>query len=152
MKKTAHLLLLLPALLLAACSLLDGGGNTIVSDLERHRRQWQRQGFDTYEYDLTVGCFCVFRGPAHVTVRADTVFSVIAVATGAPVDPNFRFAYQTIDDLFDVIEEARKRPADRLEVTYDETLGFPSFLYIDYDFGLADEEISYEAANVHPLR
>ncbi len=152
MKKTALALILLPALLLAACSLFDDGGNTIVSDFERHRRQWERQGFDTYEYDLTVSCFCVFRGPAHVVVRADTVHSVIAVATGTPVDPTFRFAYQTIDDLFDVIDEAMKRPADRLEVTYDEILGVPTFIYIDYDFGIADDEINYEAADVHPLR
>ena len=63
MKKIALVFVVLPMVWLTACVLVDGGGGGGLSELEHNRRQWERLDFDTYEYDLTVFCFCRFPGP-----------------------------------------------------------------------------------------
>jgi len=48
-----------------------------------------------------------------------------------------------IEGLFDLIADARRRNAHRLEVRYDRELGYPAWLVIDYDKAVADDEFTY---------
>ena len=142
------LLMILPALLLASCSLF--GGDNDASELEEQRRRWERLGIDTYTYDLTLGCFCLPVGAVRIQVRADTVYAAIVLETGAPAGELARVL--TVEALFDTIEDAMARKAHRLDVTYDETLAYPTLIDIDYQVNVADEEVRYVAENLTPLR
>ena len=149
MKKCILILMVLPALLLASCSLF-GEEDGAVSEIEEQRRRWERLAIDTYEYDLTLSCFCVSVGPVRVQVRADTVFSATALETGEPVTDEFRA--RTIDSLFDVLEDAVVREAHRLDTEYDDTFHHPTLVDIDYNKNVVDEEVQYTAENFRALR
>ncbi len=148
MKNRVLISAILPLLLLTGCAIF--GEDDDPSEVAQQRRQWERLGIDTYEYDLTIFCFCPHVDPVRVQVRADTVFSVILVETGAPVEEPFRA--RTIDELFDVIEDAVAQKADQLDVEYDEAFGYPSRIYVDYRITIADEEMTFVAENLRPLR
>lgn len=146
-------LLLLPALL-GGCALLgDGGGPR--SELERRQRQWARQGFDAYEYDLNIACFCPYFGPVHITVQADTV-AVLEFMLPPDVPPPSpeaqRFFERTVEDLFAVIADALREKADELDVEYHPEFGYPTHISIDFYEDAVDDEIGYTASNLQPLR
>ncbi len=148
MKKCILILMVLPALLLASCSLL-GDDNDEVSEVEQQRRRWERLGIDTYEYDLTLFCFCPHVGVVRVQVHADTVHSATALETGEPVTDFF--LARTVDSLFDVLENAVARDVHRLDVEYDDAFHYPTLVDIDYQEHTIDEEVMYTAENLSPL-
>ncbi len=141
---------ILPLLLLAGCAIFGEDDDIDLSEVAQQRRQWERLGIDAYEYDLTIFCFCPHIDPVRVQVRADTVFSAILVETGAPVEESYRA--RTIDELFDIIEDAVAQEADQLDVEYDESFGHPTRIYVDYRITIIDEEMTFVAENLHPLR
>ena len=149
MKNRVLISAILPLLLLAGCAIF-GEDDDDLSEVAQQRRQWERLGIDAYEYDLTIFCFCPHVDPVRVQVRADTVFSAILVETGAPVEESYRA--RTIDELFDIIEDAVAEEADQLDVEYDESYGHPTRIYIDYRITIIDEEMTFVAENLHPLR
>lgn len=149
MTKQRPVAALLPVLLLGGCALF-GEHVGDASEVAQHQRQWERLRIDAYEYDLTVLCFCPPVGVVRVQVRADTVHTATVLETGAPVDASF--LVKTINDLFEIVEDAAKQEAHRLDVAYDSTFGYPTYVSIDYDVRLADEEVTYVAENLRPLR
>jgi Family of unknown function (DUF6174) len=99
-----------------------------------------------YAYGYQKSCRCMedIRGPNWVIVRSGEVESVTRrdVNRTAISDEYYNMTAKTIPDLFDIIQDAIDTKADAITVTYDETYGYPRDVYIDYDFGMADEEYS----------
>jgi Family of unknown function (DUF6174) len=89
--------------------------------------RWRRSGLINYSFRSAVSCFCPveFTLPMTVTVRNGQVVQVADRATGAARPLTYR---ASIDSLFAAVaREIRDRP-ERLQVTYDEALGFPRSL------------------------
>lgn len=131
---------------LAALLLSCGSSITIVNrDLENAKARWTANA--PLSYDLTVekGCYCVFeaQGPVVVAVRNGVVESRHYVETGAVVGASYADVYPTVDQLFAIIEEAVGRKADRVEVLYEPTRGYPTSVAIDVLFSGADDEYFY---------
>ena len=55
---------------------------------------------------------------------------------------------RTIDDLFTLVETA-SRNAATLRVTYEPELGYPAYVYIDYDHAMVGEEVELRVVSVH---
>jgi len=147
------LVLLVLALVLSACSALGGG-----SELDRSRAVWERAGIQDYRFNLHIGCFCVFTDlmPLTVEVRGGEVVSM-TYADGTPVtadDPQREFfmRFATIDSLFAELASGESSKADKVEVTYDPTRGFPATMYVDQIELAADDEYSVEISNFEPLQ
>lgn len=49
----------------------------------------------------------------------------------------------TVEDAFALIQDAIDREADRIDVTYNATYGFPTVMNLDYSIMMADEEQYY---------
>src|SRR5512145_322202 len=128
--------------ILAACS---AGG----SELSRNQQKWQDANITHYRFELSIGCFCVFRDqmPLTVEVRDGQIVHMAAVdgTLVLDTDQNYEFyaPHATIDLLFAEIDAAVKDGADSVTVTYDATYGFPTEIAIDYSQELADEEMYY---------
>jgi hypothetical protein len=114
------------------------------------RQQWESQSLDSYTFELTIGCFCgiASQTPALVTVLDDTVASAVRISDNVEVQADLLPAIKTIDELFDLIEDAEGGGADDIQTEYDETVGFPSSISIDYIENAIDDEISYSVASV----
>ena len=67
-----------------------------------------------------------------------------ATEDGTPVAPVTREVYTsvyTIEYQFDLIENAiLENKAEIVEVSYDEQMGYPTIIYINYDLAIADDE------------
>ena len=55
-----------------------------------------------------------------------------------------------IEGLFALIQNAITQNAARIEVSYDETYGYPAELFIDYDERMADEEDRFTISSFTP--
>jgi hypothetical protein len=137
------MLRLLPFGLLMACGPL--------ATLEDQRAIWEAQGLDDYSYVLRRGCFCPeeYTLPVEITVVGDAVSSAVyaedSALAGEPVVDDYETL--TIDELFDFTAEAIAE-ADRIEIEYDATAGYPSSVQIDYQVMAADDELSVHASDL----
>jgi hypothetical protein len=137
------------ALLVAAISGSDATApRRQISDLAVAKMLWRAQNLHTYAFTLQQGCFCANVHPLYVAVVNDAVAGVIDLETGDELDPQ---AGETVDDLFAFIERARDRHAQLIRVRFDPMKGFPSEIDYDGAAGIADDEITYRASDVHPI-
>ena len=89
---------------------------------------------------LSRSCFCLVEhiGPFSVTVQNGEILS--ATREGETVDTD---RVLTVDGLFDVLADAYRQDAHRIEVDYDPIRGYPTSFFIDYDEHTADEELGF---------
>ena len=128
---------------LAACSDLTGPG----AELADARERWESRRMVQYEYRFQRSCFCIEEATraAKVRVLTGVVTSAWYLSDGSPVpSENLRF-YPTVDELFETIENAIERDADRLEVEYDRETGHPTRIDVDYLEQAADDELFIRA-------
>jgi hypothetical protein len=113
------------------------------SDLERNRQRWAGQNISRYEFTYDRLCFCVPVGPMRVTVRDGKVVAATIIATGESVDVR---DVLTVDELFALIERGIKSHYSELRVKYDASLGYPTEIYSDQSYQIADDETTYTVA------
>lgn len=152
MKKSVLIFLILPFI---SCSLFTNEND----GLEQAVQKWEESKSTNYEFDYHIGCFCVAHTPAKIIVLADTIYQVLNPDTRdslmIEVDENtfkyagevFKDSYKTIDELFDVIRDARKRNAHTVSAEYNSENGIPESISIDYIKEAADDEIGYTVSN-----
>lgn len=126
---------------LAGCSDAISGPDP-RGELEANRNRWQSVGFTDYTYRVDRACFCGFFGLAEIEVRNGVIVAVTQVEDGTSVDPEFFQFYDTVEDLFDLIEDAIAREAEVLNVEYNDQLGYPTTIELDYAFNVADDELT----------
>ncbi|MGE5249543.1 MAG: DUF6174 domain-containing protein [Bacteroidota bacterium] len=146
-----RLILLVLALVLAACSAVP------QTDLRRNQDKWQSSNTKDYRMSLFIGCFCGFtdRMPLTVEVHNGEVFSM-AYADGKPVTPddmNYQYfsRFSTIDRLFEDLQSGQASKADKIEITYDPTYGYPSQVNVDQIQNAVDDEYSVQISNFQVL-
>ena len=145
------LTLLLLALILAACTTVGG------TELDRNQSKWQDANITHYRFDLSVGCFCLFRSqmPMTVEVQNGEIVSMIDINGEAfPMDDpmsEFVLKYATIDRLFSELGSDPVQEADSLTMSFDSTYGFPVEVAIDYIELAADDELYLSVSAFEPL-
>lgn len=134
----------------SACRIL-GPDNPESPQTEEHRAIWDNIQTGSYSYELLRGCFCGHGGWFVVDVVDDRISHVRGRDTDQVIPVEDYDVFWTIDDLFDLIDEAAAE-ADDLEVTWSDT-GWPLKIDIDYVRGAVDDELVVEVANVQiPLQ
>jgi hypothetical protein len=136
-------------IVLTACS--AGSPNEFESNLQK----WEKADISHYRYELFIGCFCIFTEnmPLVIEVKDDEVVSM-AFKNGAEINPDFselfgRFA--TIDLIFAELEAGLGGEAEKVEVKYDETHGFPADIWFDYLLEAADDELGLTISGFEAL-
>jgi hypothetical protein len=121
--------------------------------LDASRALWEAASITTYEYRYRKVCDCHRDKPADtiVAVRDGEVVNVHYerddYVSEMPVDPAEYRWFRTIADLFSLVATAEAN-AETLRVRYDETLGYPVYLYVDYDHSLIGDEVELEVVDV----
>lgn len=157
MKKSILVFLFIPFI---SCSLFTNEND----GLEQAVLKWEKSKSSDYEFDYNVGCFCVAHTPAKIIVHADTVYQVLDPVTRDSLmietEGNtfqyagrlFKDSYKTIDELFDVILDARKKNAHKIHAEYNPENGIPESISIDYIKNAVDDEIGYTISGYAPVR
>jgi hypothetical protein len=137
-----------PLLLGAQCSIM-GIGSGQDDDLDDARRRWRAAGVEDYTFVLRRNCFCGGGvEPVRIVVRDGVAVSYTVVATGQPLNPEWQEWHPTVEGLFDFLEDALDRDADRIDVQYDGGRGYPISIFVDYEERTADEEMGYEVQSL----
>jgi hypothetical protein len=136
------------ALLVVATSCSDAIGPRPPSDLEAARQRWQAQNLHTYAFTIQRSCFCANVHPLYVLVLSDTVAGVLDLETADTVD---RQLGETIEGLFNFVQNAIDGHAQMIRAECDAAKGFPTEIDYDGQAQIADDEISYRVSDVHPV-
>ena len=130
-------------------------GSCLADDeLAAYRSVWEAAGISSYEYRYEKICDCHRDTPAETIVTVENGL-VVGVRydrddylSEIPVVADQYRWFRTIDDLFVLVEKA-SRGAATLRVAYDQKLGYPAYIYIDYDHGMVGEEVELEVVSLH---
>ena len=159
-REMKKLLIIVLAIVLSACTTIANAGEP-KSEVQQARDKWQAANISHYRIHLFVSCFCAFNDemPLIVEVKDGEVVSLES-ATGKDLNPtNLQYyeRYLTIDKLFAEIEKGFKAEgseegaADKVEVEYDETYGFPTTITIDFIEEAIDDELYLTVADFEQL-
>jgi hypothetical protein len=110
-----------------------------IRAIERHERQWAREGPSDYTFHLELRCFCAQR-QFDLTVAEGRVTHVEPVTKVGDLP--------TIDDLYDIARDAGHDRAHSVRVRYDRHDGHPTSVSIDESRSVADDEIEYVVTNL----
>src|SRR5450432_1063877 len=112
---------------LASLTACDGSSSTsaigLSLDLSIHKAQWSKRGFHDYTYDYA-NAGPLSAANVHVTVRADTVASLIDTTTG--MAPEFPLSVPTIDALFGIAGAALSAKNTTVNIESDSQFGYPT--------------------------
>jgi hypothetical protein len=123
------------------------------ADLRVRRERWAAQRILDYQLTMSRSCFCSPEGAGLVvlTVLEGEPTRWQYFLSGDPIAPEWRGVFPVVEGLFDFIEDAIDRGAESIEVRYDEDLGLPTTIRIDYRLAAVDEEIAYEVEKIIDL-
>lgn len=108
--------------------------------------RWQSYQLHNYTIDQVQTCFCPGAGgTVRMTIRSDTITSVMKLLDSTYVPSPMPQYYLTVDSLFSII---RTRTGDSIVVTYNETYGYPEKLDINPQQRPVDGGVLYETSNL----
>jgi len=121
-------------------------------ELARNRQRWASAGMHDYEFDFQRNCFCAPEAtePVHILVRRDAIVSVVRTRDGQPASTTFG-VWPRVDELFADVQQRVDQHAERLDVRYDPTFGYPLSVVVDIAATTADDEYSLSAGNLRRL-
>lgn len=138
----------LSLLLLSGCG-SDGDPTIVLSEeqarLNQNLSRWENADISRYQYEYRRSCYCPDLLKTVVTVEGDEVTEAFYKDDGTYLSEKQLEQLYTIDELFDVVQDAINDRVFSLEVEYDASLGYPTRIAIDRDEQMVDEEISYYA-------
>jgi len=121
-------------------------------ELTRNRQRWVSAGMHDYEYDFRRSCFCLQEATeeVHIVVRNDAIVSVVRTRDGRPASTQLT-VWPRVDELFADVQQRLAQRAERLDVQYDATYGYPRAIVADIVLMMADDEYALTAANLRRL-
>ena len=107
---------------------------------------WRSFNLHDYTIEQVRYCFCPDAGEKiKVTVRSDSVYSVMRLSDSAIIPYPTSKLYLSIDSLFGIIKNSK---GDSLVVTYDSKYGYPNKLDINPQLHPIDGGVMYETSNL----
>lgn len=139
---------------IAAISNTDNSSQ-VRAEFEANKQKWLDNRPQNYNYTLERSGFISpdARAPVNLTVNGDRVIGAGFVSPGQTTNgiPVPEFNQLTVDDLFNTVENAINSGATEVRVTYDETLGHPTSIFIDQDRRIADEEVFLNIGSIRSV-
>jgi len=138
-------------------------------EFKKNKAKWECLNYRDYSYEFVPQHQVCYNQRVYVEVLNAQIVDTIILHPGVEshCESNFNF-WVTIDEIFYRIEEAvdssiqftevlflqGKTPpiADRISIQYDTITGLPIDGYIDYNFGIGDDEYSWQILNFSGIR
>lgn len=136
-------LVALLGMFLLGCDKDDSKRNERQVALDNNTALWNDSGITSYQYTYRRLCFCLPQEDIVVVVVSAAVTEAYYTPSGTVLANEDLESLFTIEELFDLIQEAIDSKVARLDVVYNKDYGYPEDIYIDWDEHMADEEIRY---------
>ena len=140
--------LLLWCLAVTVCLSGCGGVKTAPDPLQ----QWQGLSLENYDYEIKRDLFSTpqYTRAMRVNVRSGAVQSARYLDDSTAVPAEVLRSLRTVNGWFAYIDKGRQKPFFRLDVRYHDTLGYPTYLYVDIRERVADDEQTVRIENLSP--
>ncbi len=128
-----------------------------ASALEQAKLRWNARGFEDYQFNYQAFCFCPreLTRLSRVEVRVGMVTKVTALESGEVLSADLNPYFPTVDALLSRLEQNLPLKPDsifeRVKVTFDATLGFPSKIDFIEKPIVADASSSHTVSEVRAL-
>lgn len=144
MRITVFSVVVMAIAVLTACSGWAQQVQSGTGDLQSHRQQWRHAALQDYDVSYQRQCFCLpeLQRPILVEVRGGKIRNAVYAEDNGRLAPEIDYDLKTVDDWFALIDTASKLSVAQLRVRYDEVLGYPTSIFIDYHERMADDEIT----------
>jgi hypothetical protein len=142
MHRSQPLAMLLPVIFaMAGCGSILGLGDE--HELEAAEARWAREGPPSYSFVFQRGCFCggETTGAVRIVVENRVVVSRVYVETGQAVPAQWENLFPAMEGVFQIVHDALRRGADQIDAEYDDRLGYPTIVAIDYVKNAIDDEL-----------
>jgi hypothetical protein len=118
----------------------------VADQIDEMWEQWESQAPQEYQFEFRWNCFCPpgFREWAVVAVEDGEVVSVAPAEADLEEDLPPASEYRTIAGLYNLLKEAVQQQAHQIDLEFDQEQAVPTFVYIDYDALITDEERGFE--------
>lgn len=120
----------------------------VEAALSTARTEWERRALRDYTVNVRRVCFCAPTPQDDVRIRVSGGVLVEANALSAdgnydmPLAEDARRSWYTVTGMFDLVSESLT--ADRIVVEYDEDVGYPAFVLLDYQLISSEEGEIFE--------
>jgi hypothetical protein len=116
-------------------------------ELSFQRRRWETSDITSYRYLLQVDCDCgaAQERPVVIEVRNGQTVDVRYHDDGAPADRQLFARFDTVDDLFTLIDQALRSDGSSVAVLYEHrySLGYPESVLLDYSEFVKGDELGF---------
>ncbi len=113
------------------------------SSLDQSILLWNTSKIASYQYTYKRECYCMPEQDIVVAVTSGDVSEAFYTPGGSYLADEDLDSLYTIENMFELIQEAIDLNVAVLEVDYNQETGHPEEIYIDRNKNLADEEITY---------
>lgn len=123
------------------------------AELEQARAKWNASGINDYQYTLQRTCFCVQDAvrPVDITVNNGQITNASFADSGEPLPDNLDYNRMSVNDVFQLIDDAIAGGAHSVNVTYDSQTGQPLSVGIDYIEMAVDDEVGFNLSPVQEV-
>jgi hypothetical protein len=125
----------------------------IQTDLDAATARWVSQSIVDYKFISKLSCFCLpdYVKAVYLTVLNGRIDSGIFVEDQTKSDSDVLNSHHSIDEQFNLLQNAIDEKAHEIRVEYDEKYGYPTEIYIDYVEIIADEEYAVTNTLLAPI-
>ncbi|CAK8722813.1 MAG: hypothetical protein D3920_15070 [Candidatus Electrothrix sp. AW2] len=123
--------------------------NPVQAELNKNMALWEHVKPSDYTYTYKRNCFCPPEEEIIITITNGQVTAAFYSPSGTALPPENFDNLMTIEKLFQVIQKAITQEYDRLEVTYNATLGYPENIVTDPNERATDLGVGYVVSNFH---
>jgi hypothetical protein len=128
------------------------------SSISEPRERWNAYKLTDYIIDVSWACECFPPTGCEAHIIHDTIIDVSYQIPsesyyGRSKDDIYNYTKKkalTINEAFELIEQYKEN-ADTVIVDYDLRFGYPTKLFVDIDFQIADEEIIRRFSNLQKI-
>lgn len=132
----------------------------LTQELIDNKAKWESQNIEHYQIDQHISCFCGETStiPVRMQVKEEDKnllyytpnsdwYRAPKIDRAMMVSSNDESIFKTVEEMFNYLETAIT-DAYEVTVSYHPELGYPQNVYIDWDVSFADDEISFNIANL----
>ena len=134
--------------LVLASGCIENRLTTPSGQLQTAWSKWALTHPASYQMTYQKLCFCGETRAVIIVFRNGAIESAKYLDTGATAPTA---GLPSVDDVFNIINDAVSRNAATINASYDATLGYPVSVFIDYFANAADDELTITISNFTPL-
>lgn len=130
----------------------ETSSDEIAAEVLANKEKWLSLGIKQYQIEMQKICYCVADAVRLMIfqVSDNEIKDVSYADSGDAVDPSHYSQLNTVEGMFDLVEQALVKNPASIVISYNDEYGYIKELTVDYQQNIADDEFTFIASNMKP--